>query len=93
MKAIEEIASSIATDFITENRSLVNKDAPLIWDCVEYTLNRIMKQPLSDRITAEEREKIQTILDMPVFDAIDAVEFVESIFGEGIFAEEGGYTE
>lgn len=63
MKTIEEIISGIATGFITENRRLIGNETPLIWDCVEYAVNRFMEQTLSEKLTPEEREKIKALHD------------------------------
>lgn len=58
-KTIEEATKSIAKDFIMENKSRINNDAPLTHECVQYTIERIFAMPLSSRITAEEKERVR----------------------------------
>lgn len=58
-KTIEEMAELITKDFILEHKSRINNDAPLTYDCVEYTIKSIFSQPLASRLTAEEKERIR----------------------------------
>lgn len=68
METIEEITFGIATGFITENRRLIGNETPLI--CIALNMpstaswsNRFMEQPLSEKLTPEEREKIKALHD------------------------------
>lgn len=60
-KTIEEAAKSIAKDFIMEHKSRINNDAPLTHECVQYAVERIFAMPLSERLTAEEKERVKDI--------------------------------
>lgn len=60
-KTIEEVAKLIAKDFIIENKSRINNDAPLTHECVQYAVERIFAMPISDRLTAEEKERVRKI--------------------------------
>lgn len=58
-KTIEEVAKSIAKDFIIENKSRINNDAPLTYECVQYAIERVLAMPLCERLTAEEKERMR----------------------------------
>ena len=60
-KTIEEVAKSIAKDFIIENKSRINNDAPLTYECVQYAIERIMSLPLVSRLTAEEKGRVREL--------------------------------
>lgn len=60
-KTIEEAMKSIAKNFIIENKSRINNDAPLTHECVQYTIERIFAMPLSSRITPEEKERVRVL--------------------------------
>ena len=93
-KTIEDIA----TAFIKENRSIVGNEAPLIWDVVEY----VFEQPLADRLTDVERERIRNLYlsdeeingvetafgNYPVAAAKITHNILESIFGKEMFQTE-----
>lgn len=99
-KTIEEAAKSIAKDFIMEHKSRINNDAPLTHECVQYAVERIFAMPLSERLTAEEKERVIRTLNMYYGkwrehpnEATEAVhcaikETLESIFGKELFEEE-----
>lgn len=58
-KTIEEAAKSIAKDFIMENKSRINNDAPLTHECVQYAVERVMSLPLASRLTSKEKERVK----------------------------------
>lgn len=60
-KTIEEAAKTIAKDFIMEHKSRINNDAPLTHECVQYAIGRIFAMPLSERLTAEEKERVRKV--------------------------------
>lgn len=100
-KTIEEAARSIAKDFIMEYKSRINNDAPLTHECVQYAIERIFAMPLSDRLTAEEKERVRRIhmeykcLYAKHKDSVfrwaevykGKYELLESIFGSDFFKE------
>lgn len=100
-KTIEEAMKSIAKDFIMENKSRINNDAPLTHECVQYTIERIFAMPLSSRITPEEKERVRRIYmeskwlytkhKDSVFKFAEVYkgqyELLESIFGADFFKE------
>ena len=98
-KTIEEAAKSIAKDFIMEHKSRINNDAPLTHECVQYAVERIFAMPLSERLTAEEKERMKRTLNMYYGkwrehpnEATEAVyctvkETFEAMFGSDFFKE------
>ena len=60
-QTIEEAAKTIAKDFIMEHKSRINNDAPLTHECVQYAIGRIFAMPLSERLTAEEKERVRKV--------------------------------
>lgn len=97
-KTIEEAAKSIAKDFIIEHKSRINNDAPLTHECVQYAIERIFAMPLSERLTAEEKERVKALhyhlngvlaYCHPSADKIveATMHDLESIFGKDFFKE------
>lgn len=60
-KTIEEAAKLIAKDFIIENKSRINNDAPLTHEWVQYAVERVMAMTLCERLTADEKERVKVI--------------------------------
>ncbi|MDE7431494.1 MAG: hypothetical protein K2N34_06240 [Lachnospiraceae bacterium] len=48
-------------DFIRKNRSIIGNDAPLVADAFEACAEAVMKMPLSDCLTEEDKTKIKTL--------------------------------
>lgn len=57
-KTIEELAKSIAIDFIREHKGKINNDAPLTYECVQYTIERMFSKPLVQRLTDMQKEMV-----------------------------------
>lgn len=96
-KTIEEAAKSIAKDFIMEHKSRINNDAPLTHECVQYAIERIFAIPLSERLTAEEKERVKAKYWASAkenaglgkaWNQCRTCVILESIFGKDFFKEE-----
>lgn len=99
---IQEISNSIAKDFIMEHKSSINNDAPLTHECVQYAIERIFAMSLSERMTAQEKERVRKMYKrmvrdvensdsydcIPASDMDNVMETLESIFGSDFFKEE-----
>lgn len=94
-KTIEETAKSIAKDFIMEHKNRINNDASLTHECVQYAIERIFTMPLSERLTAEEKERVRCYHRLAREGYWECgcadkavVKVLESIFGADFFKEE-----
>lgn len=58
-KTMEELANSIAIDFIREHKGKINNDAPLTHECVQYVIKQIFAMPLAQRLTDAEKERVR----------------------------------
>lgn len=101
-KTIEEAAKSIAKGFIMENKSRINNDAPLTYECVQYAIERVIALPLEDRLNDSEKFMIRRLhreFKMLYTENRHSIfrwsegyqgkyELLESIFGSDFFKEE-----